>query len=261
MNDLLPREYKEILRLDLGYSAQHCFCELNPQAAFLPNWHIEVIAAKLAAVRAGRILLRDKQDENTYCLTGECSRDIECCLTKRAPVASLVLRPSRSSSSVFINHCLLMLALWSCGRRVSVVQAQRQIHSAFRAVFTFAEVVLRSIAKRAAFDVVRRNPRIGSHGSEYHLVRGFSAPLLQATLQRPKLPVRVDVGVLSLQPPQTFARCMPRLCLEPTPQLGRDGCERIGPAPQSLGLRLCYAGRAYLTLPCRAQPREELLQC
>src|SRR5712671_844613 len=55
MNDLSPRVYKEILRLDLGYFAQHCFCELNPQAAFLPNWHIEVIAAKLAAVRAGRI--------------------------------------------------------------------------------------------------------------------------------------------------------------------------------------------------------------
>lgn len=28
----------------------------------------------------------------------------------------------------FINQCLLMLALWSCGRRASVVQAQRQIH-------------------------------------------------------------------------------------------------------------------------------------
>src|SRR5438270_12481557 len=55
MNDLSPRVYKEILRLDLGYFTQLCFCELNPQAAFLPNWHIEVIAAKLAAVRAGRI--------------------------------------------------------------------------------------------------------------------------------------------------------------------------------------------------------------
>jgi hypothetical protein len=55
MNDLSPREYKEILRSDLGYFAQRCFCELNPQAAFLSNWHIEVIAAKLAAVRAGRI--------------------------------------------------------------------------------------------------------------------------------------------------------------------------------------------------------------
>src|SRR6202011_1222988 len=55
MNDLSPRVYKEILRLDLGYFAQHCFCELNPQAAFLPNWHIEVIAAKLTAVRQGKI--------------------------------------------------------------------------------------------------------------------------------------------------------------------------------------------------------------
>src|SRR5207237_8047278 len=55
MNDLSPCVYKEILRLDLGYFAQHCFCELNPQAAFLPNWHIEVIAAKLAAVREGKI--------------------------------------------------------------------------------------------------------------------------------------------------------------------------------------------------------------
>src|ERR1700755_2999709 len=55
MNDLSPRVYKEILRLDLGYFAQLCFCELNPQAAFLPNWHIAVIAAKLAAVRAGKI--------------------------------------------------------------------------------------------------------------------------------------------------------------------------------------------------------------
>ena len=55
MNDFSPREYDAILRLDLGYFAHHCFCELNPQTVFLPNWHIEVIAAKLAAVRAGKI--------------------------------------------------------------------------------------------------------------------------------------------------------------------------------------------------------------
>jgi predicted phage terminase large subunit-like protein len=55
MNDLSPCEYMQILRSDLGYFAERCFCELNPQAAFLPNWHIEAIAAKLAAVRAGKI--------------------------------------------------------------------------------------------------------------------------------------------------------------------------------------------------------------
>src|SRR6266566_2480200 len=55
MNDLSRRELDVILRSDLGYFAERCFYELNPQAAFLTNRHIEVIAAKLAAVRAGKI--------------------------------------------------------------------------------------------------------------------------------------------------------------------------------------------------------------
>src|SRR6202047_2021220 len=55
MSDLSPRELDVILRSDLGYFAERCFYDLNPQAAFLMNWHIEVIAAKLAAVRAGKI--------------------------------------------------------------------------------------------------------------------------------------------------------------------------------------------------------------
>src|SRR5438046_4786265 len=55
MNELSHREYEAILRSDLGYFAERCFYDLNPQAAFLMNWHIEVIAAKLAAVRAGKI--------------------------------------------------------------------------------------------------------------------------------------------------------------------------------------------------------------
>ena len=55
MNEFSPREFDAILRSDLGYFAERCFAELNPQATFLPSWHIEVIAAKLAAVRAGRI--------------------------------------------------------------------------------------------------------------------------------------------------------------------------------------------------------------
>src|SRR6266550_4167542 len=55
MSDLSRRELAVILRSDLGYFAERCFYDLNPQAAFLTNWHIEVIAAKLAAVRAGKI--------------------------------------------------------------------------------------------------------------------------------------------------------------------------------------------------------------
>jgi predicted phage terminase large subunit-like protein len=55
MPNLSPAEYDAILRSDLGYFAQRCFCELNPQTPFAMNWHIEVIAAKLAAVREGKI--------------------------------------------------------------------------------------------------------------------------------------------------------------------------------------------------------------
>src|SRR5205809_3387561 len=55
MNDFSPCEYDAILRSDLDYFAELCFRELNPQATFLPSWHIEVIAAKLAAVREGKI--------------------------------------------------------------------------------------------------------------------------------------------------------------------------------------------------------------
>jgi hypothetical protein len=55
MSKLSPAEYQAILRSDLGFFAERCFYELNPQTAFLMNWHIEVIAAKLTAVREGRI--------------------------------------------------------------------------------------------------------------------------------------------------------------------------------------------------------------
>src|SRR5438105_5876184 len=55
MSELSRQEYEAILRSDLSFFAQRCFCELNPQAVFLTNWHIEIIAAKLAAVREGKI--------------------------------------------------------------------------------------------------------------------------------------------------------------------------------------------------------------
>jgi hypothetical protein len=52
---LSPSEYNAILRSDFNFFAQRCFSELNPQAAFAPNWHLEIIAAKLTAVYQGKI--------------------------------------------------------------------------------------------------------------------------------------------------------------------------------------------------------------
>ena len=55
MKDLSPPEYDAILRSDFWFFTQRCFCELNPQTTLATNWHLEVIAAKLTAVRQGKI--------------------------------------------------------------------------------------------------------------------------------------------------------------------------------------------------------------
>jgi predicted phage terminase large subunit-like protein len=50
---LTPEEYKTFLRQDLCGFIQRSFYELNPQTEYLPNWHIEVIAAELEKCRRG----------------------------------------------------------------------------------------------------------------------------------------------------------------------------------------------------------------
>jgi len=48
-------EYAALMRQDFGTFAARCFHDLNPQAELAMNWHLEVIAAKLTAVREGKI--------------------------------------------------------------------------------------------------------------------------------------------------------------------------------------------------------------
>src|SRR6516165_4188375 len=51
-----PRaEYETMLRQDFSTFAARCFYDLNPQTDLAMNWHLEVIAAKLTAVREGKI--------------------------------------------------------------------------------------------------------------------------------------------------------------------------------------------------------------
>jgi predicted phage terminase large subunit-like protein len=52
---LTPTEYRALLRLDFYAFIQRCFLQLNPGENFMPNWHIEVMAAKLEACRQGKI--------------------------------------------------------------------------------------------------------------------------------------------------------------------------------------------------------------
>ena len=46
--------YAHVLRRDLCAFIHRSFLELNARAQFFPNWHIEVLAAKLEELRQGR---------------------------------------------------------------------------------------------------------------------------------------------------------------------------------------------------------------
>ena len=50
-----PADYETLLRQDFTSFAARCFYDLNPQTELAMNWHVEVIAAKLTAVRQGKI--------------------------------------------------------------------------------------------------------------------------------------------------------------------------------------------------------------
>ena len=55
MTALSPAEYRAVLRGDFYSFMLRCFAELDSGGPFLPSWHIEVMAAKLQAVRDGRV--------------------------------------------------------------------------------------------------------------------------------------------------------------------------------------------------------------
>jgi predicted phage terminase large subunit-like protein len=50
---LTVNEYRTMVRSDFNAFIERSFYELNPTTPFLPNWHIEVIAAELEACRRG----------------------------------------------------------------------------------------------------------------------------------------------------------------------------------------------------------------
>ena len=55
IEELTRAEYDALLRQDFMRFVERCFYELNPQAELALNWHLDVIAAKLTAVREGKI--------------------------------------------------------------------------------------------------------------------------------------------------------------------------------------------------------------
>src|ERR1700704_1060124 len=54
-SNLSVDQYQEVLTCDFYAFTQKSFAHLNPRTPFLPNWHIEVMAATLEACRLGKI--------------------------------------------------------------------------------------------------------------------------------------------------------------------------------------------------------------
>ena len=55
IENLTREQYDSVLRQDFVTFAARCFHDLNPQAELAMNGHLDVIAAKLTAVREGKI--------------------------------------------------------------------------------------------------------------------------------------------------------------------------------------------------------------
>src|ERR1700741_3416352 len=55
IKELTRAQYDAALRNEFALFAARFFHQLNPQAELAMNWHLEVIAAKLTAVREGKI--------------------------------------------------------------------------------------------------------------------------------------------------------------------------------------------------------------
>ena len=53
--ELTSAEYRALLRQDFYAFIHRCFVQINPHTNFQPNWHIEVIAAKLEDCRQGKL--------------------------------------------------------------------------------------------------------------------------------------------------------------------------------------------------------------
>ena len=53
--DMSNEDLAILMRADLATFTERVFDHLNPGTPFLPNWHMELIAAKLQAVLEGKI--------------------------------------------------------------------------------------------------------------------------------------------------------------------------------------------------------------
>jgi hypothetical protein len=177
----------------------------------------------------GRIFTPQTSHEGNWCQASISLRHGTCCRLIWSPrQPSLVLFP------LHINN-LPMWALWSCGRRVSVVQAQRQIHRVFvghrhcrwRDNASSPRYTAMSVWTNGSADA--DNPRGARHWAQLHAANG-------CTVKDRHLPRRRSVVESVARAHPLTADLMPA-----EPHIRSPFTEQL--APQSLILEVIGLGR------------------
>ena len=107
-------------------------------------------------------LLHDKQDEKRIASSANVPETSSVASPSVLPLPQSILRPA-PAPLLNPKSCLLMLALWSCGRRAGVVQAQRQIHRAFAGSSAAAYALRQRVMLIRLVDWPRRGKSAGTN--------------------------------------------------------------------------------------------------
>ena len=168
-------------------------------------------------IRTRRALDQQPSHEGNWCQASIALRHGTCC--------RLIWSPRQPSLDLFLIHInnLPMWALWSCGRRISVVQAQRQIH---RVCWPPTPPLARQCVLAALH---ADNPRGARHWAHLHAANG-------CTVKDRHLPRRRSVV-------ESVARAHPltAVLMPAEPHIRSPFIERL--APQSLILEVIGLGR------------------
>jgi len=131
---LTPAEYHALLRLDFYAFIQRCFLQLNPSQHFLPNWHIEVIAAKLEACRQGKIrrLIINVPPRHLKSICGSISY-AACCLKHKPSAQILCVSYGQDLSDKLARDCRsVLMSKWFRALFGDLISTNRQSVQEFK---------------------------------------------------------------------------------------------------------------------------------
>ncbi len=196
MTSLSVEDLRAIMRADFYSFMTRCFAELYGGVAFLPNWHLELLAAKLQATREGRIRRLIINIPPRHLKSLAASAALPAWWLGHAPDAAIVCATyAQDLSDKFSRDCrALMQSSWyraTFATRLTTQRAALQELITTKGGFPAGDLRRRgSHRARRRPDHYRRSPKTGRRylrhapGRRQRMVRWH--PLFQAQRQEPQ---------------------------------------------------------------------------